>query len=288
MILVRLVAAVLAAIAATAAVAGFAVTDSLAGSGQFVAAMEEALTDPAVQQELQTVIRQEVTSAGERLAGSVGPLGDLARSGADSAASRLSQTVTSPEFASAWSQWSELLYQGLTDAAVGTPNDQVSVAGNQVTVAIAPLVEPILGASLSGGLTGALDLFGQDTSIVINTAVPVQQALDAAGAFSQWRWLFVAAAFVLALVAVFGGSRRMRWLGITLVFAALCAGAVSVALMVGQATPPPGSQTPELAMAITAAIVEPWATALRTAAVAAAAVGFAALIIALFLTPRSQ
>ena len=141
---------------------------------------------------------------------------------------------------------------------------------------------------MSGGLSGDPDLFGQDPSLVINTAVPVQQALDAVGAFSQWRWLFVAAAFVLALVAVFGGSRRMRWLGITLVFAALCAGAVSVALMVGQATPPPGSQTPELAMAITAAIVEPWATALRTAAVAAAAVGFAALIIALFLTPRSQ
>lgn len=284
----RASAAILAALLTCAAVLGFAVTESLGDSTAFVASMDEALTRPAVDQEVQGVIRQEILAAGEKVAASSGPLADLARSGASAAADRLAPTVSGPAFAAAWSQWSQLLYEGLADAAVGTTNPQVQVSGSQITVAVGSLVTPVIGDTLAGGLTGALDLFGQDTTVTISTAAPLQSALRAVGALSQWRWILLSGAVALALFAGLAGRSRTRWSGGTLLLAAAATGAAAGLLTLAQQTPPPATTTPQLSLAVTSALTEPWITSLLTATVVLAAAGLVALVISVFLPARSR
>lgn len=278
MTLLRAVAAILAALATTLAIAGFAVTQSLSQQQSFVSAMDQAIARPAVQAEVAGAIKQQIQDAGDRLAESAGPLGSLASSGAAALAGQVDGTVSSPRFASAWNQWAGLLYSGLADYAAGRPNAEVSVSGSTVTVAVAPLVEPIVGETVAGGLTGTLQLTGQATDVSIATAFPVQQALTTMGALSKWRWALVAAAILLALVAVVAGPRRFRWAAITL----LLAGATTALLWWGLGTagdtPPPGSTTPQLSMAVTQALVSPWAGQLKVAALVLIA---AAILVAL-------
>lgn len=288
MTLIRLIAALLAAAAMTVTVLGFAVTQSLSQSQQFVTAMEDAIAQPAVQAEVAGAMKQQILAAGESLAGSAGPLGSLARSGSTAIAGQVDSAVSSPGFADAWAQWSQLLYDGLADSAAGTANADVSVSGSTITVAIGPLVAPIVGETVAGGLTGTLEAVGSATDVTISTALPVQQALQVTGALSQWRWLFAVAAVALALVAIFGGPRRMRWAGLTMLLAAGVAAGSSLALQATTSTPPPGSDTPQLSLAVTQALVAPWTEQLRTAAILLGVVGLAAAILGLFVgRPKS-
>lgn len=288
MILIRLVAAVLAALAATLAILGFAVTDSLSQSQQFVAAMDQAIEQPAVQAEVAAAVKQQVQAAGESLAGGAGPLGGLARAGAEVVAAQVDAAVAGQVFNNAWGQWSRLLYDGLADYAAGSPNDDVSVSGSTITVAIGSLVAPIVGDNVAGGFTGTLEAVGRSTDVTISTGLPVQQGLKATGALSQWRWLFAAAAAVFALVAVLSGQRKLRWLGVTLLLAAGATAGSWLAMQAATTTPPAGSDTPQLSLAVTQALVTPWAEQLRQAALALGIGGVIALVLGLFLgRPKS-
>lgn len=278
---IRLIAAALTALLATLSLVGFAVTQSLGQSQPFVAAMEEAIAQPAVQAEVADSIRQQIETAGERLAVDAGPLGELARSGTEAITGGIDSVVAGQRFAVAWGQWSRLLYGGLADYAAGVPNSEVSVSGNEVTVAIGPLVAPVVGDAVAGGLTSTLDVVGADTSVTISTGVPLQQGLKAIGTLSQWRWLFVAAAIVFALVAILAGGRKLRWTGVTLLLTAGAMAAVWLALQTAGTTPPPGSDTPQLSLAVTKALVSPWIDQVRTAAVVIAVVGAVAIALSL-------
>ena len=149
--------------------------------------MDDALATPAVQEELNSAIRTEVTRAGDRLAQSVG-LGDLARSGAQAAADQLGAAVQSDRFRAAWSQWCALLYTGLAEVAQGAPSSTVAVSGSNVTVAVGPLITPLVGDTLSGGATGLLGTLGQSTSVTLDTGIRLEQALQAAGTTATYRW----------------------------------------------------------------------------------------------------
>lgn len=133
MSLFRTVAAFLSGLIVAAAALGFVVQQSLGDTAGFTARMDDALATPAVQEELNSAIRTEVTRAGDRLAQSVGPLGDLARSGAQAAADQLGAAVQSDRFRAAWSQWCALLYTGLAEVAQGAPSSTVAVSGSNVT-----------------------------------------------------------------------------------------------------------------------------------------------------------
>lgn len=283
MIVIRLLAALLAACASMAAVLGFSVAASLTDSDRFVSAMDQAITRPIVQQEVEQVIRQEVMAASERLTQNAGPLGELARSGSEAVAGRLGQEVSSDGFRAAWTDWSRLLYEGLADNAAGLPNDQVFVSGSDITVGIEPLVAPVLGDAVAGGLTGTLEFLGRDTDVTIVASMPLQTVLSAAGTLSEWRWVALAAALLMALVAVLSGPSRMRWLGITLLLAAALTAGLAALVQATQDATPTGSQTPQLTQSVVTALTEPWQNALVAAAMVLTLVGAGALILSVTL-----
>lgn len=283
MTLVRAVAAILAALAAALAIIGFAVTQSLTQPQPFVTAMDQAIAQPAIQAEVGATIKQQILAAGDNLAGNAGPLGELARSGAEAIAGQVDTTVTSQRFALAWTQWSRLMYSGLADFAAGRPNPEVSVSGSTIDVAVGPLVEPIVGEVAAGGLTSTLQLVGRDTDVSIATAFPVEQALTAIGTVSQWRWVLAAAAVLLAAVAIFGGRRRIRWAAVTVLLTAAVTAGAWLGLLAAGSTPPPGSATPQLSVAVAQALVSPWADQLKAAALVLAVVGLALGILGLFM-----
>lgn len=288
MTFLRALAALLSGILLTAACLGFAFARSLDDPDPFVARMDEALTDPAVAAEVKSVVRSQVLAAGERLAAGAGPLAELARSGAQSAADEIAAEVDSEQFRVAWSSWAELLYDGLTAAAAGAADPQVSVAGSDITVEIEPLVAPLLGASLAGDLTGVLQVLGRDTGVTITTEVPLQRILRAIDQLAQLRWpLVIAGAGALALTAL-AGPRRRAWLAGALLWSSVCLAAAGSLLLLRASVSPPGSDFPELSRAVTSALTAPWSSLLLTAAAVGVVLGVVMVVVALVPTRRSS
>ena len=283
MSLFRTVAAFLSGLIVAAAALGFVVQQSLGDTAGFTARMDDALATPAVQEELNSAIRTEVTRAGDRLAQSVGPLGDLARSGAQAAADQLGAAVQSDRFRAAWSQWCALLYTGLAEVAQGAPSSTVAVSGSNVTVAVGPLITPLVGDTLSGGVTGLLGTLGQSTTVTLDTGIRLEQALQAAGTTATYRWGLLVVALLLLLVVVVPRGRRPLWAGWSLLW---CAGCVGLIAYVTQRAPDaPSGDYPAIAGAVVGALTQPWVQPLTTLALALAMLGGLTLVVGAFRRP---
>lgn len=286
MTVIRTLAALLAGLVLTAATLGFVVHRSLADTAGFTARMDEALSTPEVQSEITTAIRTEVNRVGEQVAQSAGPLGDLARSGASAIAERAGQVAQSARFRAAWSQWGSLLYSGLTDVAQGAPSDTVSVSGSDITVAVGPLIEPLVGDTLTGGVTGVLTVIGQGTTVTLATGIPVQQALSVAGTTATYRWGLLVTALLLLCVVVVPAGRRWLWAGWAALWCAACAGLLT--LLTVRAPDAPTGDYPALSAAIVGAVTQPWVQPLATVTVTLAVAGVLALIVGAARRPRAR
>ncbi len=272
MIAVRIVAAVLGAAAAVAAVLGFAVAGSPTPA-EMAGQLTQATQTPAIQQEIESELRRQVLAAGDRLAAQAGPLGGLTQSAAQALADQAAAAVPTPRFQEAWRQWVELLYGGMLATATGTPDPQVVVSGDQVTVAILPLLTPLAGDTVAGGAVSGLEMLGQQPTVTVVAPFNVQRGLTLAGALAQWRWLLVAAAVALILVTAFAGTRRLLWAAVPLVLAALGCAAAAVGLEALGAKSPASSPVPLLSQAVIATVTAPWTRTVWSAAAAFAVVG---------------
>lgn len=288
MIVLRALGVVLAGLLATAACLGFAVDRSLADSADFVVRMDQALDDPQVIAELQSVVRTETLAAADRLAASAGPLGGLARSGAQAAADQLAAAVTSPEFRTAWSSWSALLYEGLAAEPTGAGDAQVQVSGSVIVVAVEPLLSPLLGDSLAGNLSGVLDFLGRDTTVSITTGVPLEQILQATGQLAEMRWGLLIAALAAGFLSALAARPRWGWSAGVLLWCAACLAGAGFVMGLAGAASATGSDYPALSRSVTSALTAPWSAMLLTVAVAVGILGVVTAAVALVTRERPR
>lgn len=282
----RILLTILTAVVATAAALGFGISLTLTDQGvaDFATAMQSAIQEPPIQQEIQEELRAGISTAGEELASRAGPLAGLARSGTEQLADQAVATVPTQRFATAWQEWVSVLSTGLAAAAEGVPDSSVQVNGADVVVEIAPLLAPITGESVAGGVANLLTNLGRDTTITVTTGIDLEGMLALAGRLAQWAWLLAVAAIALTVVVVALGRHRWRWLGIVALAAALgCAAAAAVLVQVSAR---PSDQMPELSRAVMTALTAPWVdTAVRTA-IALTVGGLIALVVGLVLGTR--
>lgn len=278
MTVLRVLLALATAALVTLATIAFSVQDTLTQPAAFVSSMDAALASPEVAAEVRAEVRQEVLDTLDRVA-SDGPVAAvIAGIGKDAIADAAAGATDTDVFRTAWHDWSLLLFGGLSDRARAVSNDQVSVGRTQVTVAVAPLIAPVLGNSIAGGFAQALDLFDANSTVTLDVGFPIGPVLSAAGRLAEWRWWLLAAAAGAALLLV-TGRRGWRWLAIGAVTSGIGCALAGTAVQLAQSRPPPGAEFPQLGLALTNALTQQWDATLFRVAVLCTAVAVVAFLL---------
>ncbi|MCH9816368.1 MAG: hypothetical protein K0U64_07935 [Actinomycetia bacterium] len=225
---------------------GFAAQSSLTDQDAFVADMQNAITNPTVQAEVQAQIRSATEAALTDLTSQGGISGSLIGSiDPNTLADAASSAVDTPAFQSAWSSWAALLGQGLADSALGIPNDDVTVQGEIVDVRIGPLVAPLVANSPLSEFSGvAAGLFG-DRTLSINSGEDLEASLSRLGSAAEARWYVLAVAILVVVALVVFVPPRLGSLAGALAGAAIGVALAAVALLLGGQS---GGQSPTPAL----------------------------------------
>lgn len=235
----------------------FSVQQSLTDPTGFATSMTSALERPAVEAEVQSEIREEVRKALERI-DPESPVNTIVTAiGAETIAAKAAETTDSDGFPGAWHDWSLLVFSGMADQARGRANPDVQFGSNTMTVAVAPLIEPILGQTLTGGVAGILDVFDAKSTVTIDTGAPTELALTTFGRLAEWRWFFLLAAAGCLLLLI-ANRRAFRWLAIAALLAAAGCALSGLGAYLAETRPAPDSQFPQLGMAVMQALSAHW------------------------------
>ena len=268
--IIRIVLLIVVAATTVGAGFGFLSERSLQDSTGFADSMSEALQDPAVKSELQTLVRATATEVLADLSDSGGVVGTIV-SGLDpqSLADTAAKAIDSQAFATAWQQWALLLHQGLADYAQGIPNDDLTVQGNVIDVRAGPLITPLLGDGIARNLSGLVDSVAGDRTISLDTGEDVEERLHRLGALSDARWYFLVGALGALVIATLLKAPRLPWLAGGFAAAAIGFLTVAVWTLVDRLLAPP-SPAPELTAAITDALTGNWGLIMIIAAIVCA------------------
>lgn len=273
---VRALLVLVTSVFVTAAATAFAVQETLTQPAAFAASMDAALDTAPVRSEVQAEVRQEVLEALDRAPAAVRAITTFV--GPEVLADQAAAAVDTQVFRRAWHDWSLLVFTGLRDRAQGTPNGDVTVSRGTVTVAVAPLITPILGETAAGGVAVALDLFDADTTVTLDAGFPVGPVLTAIGRLAEWRWWLVAGA-VGGLLLLVANRRGLLWLALAAMGSGLGCALVAGAVGLAQARPVAGAEFPQLGLAVTNALSTSWDLTLVRVALMCAAVAVVAFLL---------
>lgn len=266
----KVLVVVIGALAAALAVVGFAMQQTLTDPARFTAAMDQALTTPALQAELRGAVRTSVVDLAAELA-DASPVAAAIAARLDTAAlaEQAAGVVDSDAFATAWSSWSDTIFTGLAAIAQGQPAPDVAVSGANLDLDVVALLRPLVSQSGGELLGQALSLLGQSPTVTVSTGVALQPLLVAAGWLAQWRWALLGVTAGAALLLLLG-KHRLRWWAILAAASAGTSALTGLAVGVLRDHAVPGAQYPQLSLAIVRAVTDGWQPLLFTAAAGAA------------------
>jgi hypothetical protein len=271
--LIRLLLSLLAAVLITLGTAGQLTERSLAASEPFADQMAQSLQNPAVSGEVKSAVQQQAAEAIRSAGAAGGLLGSIAAGlAADGLAAQIAGVVDTPAFADAYRQWAVLLHQGLAAYARDNPVPEVEVEGSRIDVAIAPLLEPIIGANGAGAAAGAIGAIGADAVIIVDTGTDLR-ILRVLGSLAQWSVWLLAGGGAAILLVVAAGRDRTKWLGIALLTSAAVAAAAGVLVWWLPTASSPQANYPAVGTAVLGALLSGWAAVFAAGAAAGAAVG---------------